>query len=87
VTLPAELRIDEVEEDEDGAARSRITLTIREGKFHQVKRMFAATGKRVTYLRRIAMGPLQLDPALPLGSYRELTEDELTALREPSGRR
>jgi len=87
VTLPAELRIDEVEEDEDGAARSRITLTIREGKFHQVKRMFAATGKRVTYLRRIAMGPLQLDPALPLGSYRELTEEELVALREPSGRR
>lgn len=56
---------------------SEIELTIQEGKFHQVKRMFEAVGKRVTYLKRLSMGPLVLDETLELGDYRELTEDEL----------
>jgi 16S rRNA pseudouridine516 synthase len=60
---------------------SWIELTIHEGKFHQVKRMFEAVGKRVLYLRRISMGPLQLDSALAPGEWRELTEEEVESLR------
>ena len=55
---------------------SEIELTITEGKFHQVKRMFGAVGKTVIYLKRLSMGALLLDESLPEGSYRELTEDE-----------
>lgn len=55
-------------------------LTIYEGKFHQVKRMFAAVGNEVVYLKRVSMGALQLDPALPVGSYRELTDAEIETL-------
>ena len=58
-------------------AISEIELTITEGKFHQVKRMFEAVGKRVIYLKRLRMGELQLDPDLKLGAYRPLTESEL----------
>ncbi len=61
--------------------RSDIELTITEGKFHQVKRMFEAVGKKVIYLKRISMGPLQLDEALSLGEYRELTEEEVSQLQ------
>ncbi|OLS35845.1 pseudouridine synthase [Bacillus sp. MRMR6] len=61
---------------------SDIELTITEGKFHQVKRMFQAVGKRVVYLKRISMGPLQLDETLELGEYRELTELEVELLKE-----
>lgn len=56
---------------------SEIELTITEGKYHQVKRMFEAIGRRVTYLKRIRMGDITLDENLPIGSYRELTEEEL----------
>ncbi|MEW9110689.1 MAG: pseudouridine synthase [Cytobacillus gottheilii] len=59
---------------------SDIELTITEGKFHQVKRMFEAVGKRVMYLKRMSMGPLELDSSLELGEYRELTDDELELL-------
>jgi 16S rRNA pseudouridine516 synthase len=62
--------------------RSDIELTITEGKFHQVKRMFEAVGKRVVYLKRISMGPLPLDETLELGEYRELTDEEVELLRE-----
>ena len=55
---------------------SEIELTIQEGKFHQVKRMFQAIGKRVLYLKRIQMGNLRLDETLKPGEYRELTEEE-----------
>lgn len=61
--------------------RSDIELTITEGKFHQVKRMFEAVGKRVVYLKRISMGPLELDETLESGEYRELTDDELEMLK------
>lgn len=57
-------------------------LTIQEGKFHQVKRMFAALGVTVIFLKRLTMGPLQLDPALETGAFRSLTEEELRQLKE-----
>lgn len=60
---------------------NEIKVTIQEGKFHQVKRMFAARGKTVSYLKRISMGQLQLDESLELGEYRPLTETELTILQ------
>lgn len=63
------------------AEQSEIELTIQEGKFHQVKRMFEAVGKRVTYLKRLSMGSLQLDESLDLGEYRELTPEELAGLQ------
>lgn len=59
---------------------SEIELTITEGKFHQVKRMFEAVDKKVVYLKRIRMGTLELDPELDLGEYRELTDEELDYL-------
>jgi 16S rRNA pseudouridine516 synthase len=59
---------------------SDIELTITEGKFHQVKRMFQAVGKRVVYLKRVSMGSLKLDETLELGEYRELTDEELEEL-------
>lgn len=55
-------------------------LTIYEGKFHQVKRMFAQLGNEVVYLKRVKMGQLELDPAIPLGGYRELSQDEIELL-------
>ena len=64
---------------------SKITLTITEGKFHQVKRMFEAVDKTVVYLKRLSMGPLTLDEDLPKGSYRELTEDEVMMLYDYVG--
>lgn len=73
-TLPAQLEILEAAEE------SRILLTIQEGRFHQVKRMFEARGKKVVYLKRISMGPLALEEGLKPGDYRELTEEEQEAL-------
>lgn len=55
-------------------------ITIREGKFHQIKRMMAYLGKPVLYLERVRMGNLTLDSALPRGSWRFLTEDEVRGL-------
>lgn len=59
---------------------SEIELTIQEGKFHQVKRMFEAVGKKVIYLKRLEMGRLRLDEGLALGEYRPLTQKELEDL-------
>ena len=55
-------------------------VTVQEGKFHQVKRMFSAVGKEVVRLHRESFGSLMLDPALPEGQWRELTDDELRSL-------
>ncbi|OQM45731.1 16S rRNA pseudouridine(516) synthase [Anoxybacillus sp. UARK-01] len=77
-TKPAELIILKA------GTRSDVEVTITEGKFHQVKRMFQAVGKRVVYLKRIQMGPLALDPSLALGEYRELTEEEIEMLKNVS---
>lgn len=71
VTKPGELVI------LSSGPKSEIELTIQEGKFHQVKRMFESVGKKVTYLKRLSMGSLKLDETLNLGDYRELTEEEL----------
>lgn len=62
--------------------QGKAELTIEEGKFHQVKRMIAVLGGKVTYLKRISMAGLELDESLGLGEYRELTEQELVVLRE-----
>ena len=59
---------------------SEIKVTIQEGKFHQVKRMFHTIGKEVLYLKRLSMGSLVLDDSLPLGAYRKLTREELEEL-------
>ena len=59
-----------------------VEICITEGKFHQVKRMFASVGCKVVYLKRLAIGSLQLDETLALGEYRELTEEELACLKE-----
>lgn len=81
VTMPAELVI--LHRGNPAQSElSRIELAIMEGKFHQVKRMFQSVGKRVVFLKRIAMGPLKLDPNLPAGKYRELTEKERLSLKE-----
>lgn len=56
---------------------SEVEITITEGKFHQVKRMFKAVDKEVSYLKRIRMGKITLDPHLPIGAYRELTPQEM----------
>ena len=57
-----------------------VKVTIREGKFHQIKRMFAAVGREVLYLKRLSMGPLALDGSLAPGAYRRLTEEEESAI-------
>ena len=59
---------------------TEVRVTIREGKFHQVKRMFEAVGREVLYLQRLSMGPLILDESLPKGGYRRLTEEEESAI-------
>lgn len=79
-TLPAELTILETTEKEPGIFESRIRITICEGRFHQIKRMFEKVGKTVVYLKRLSMGSLELDPALPKGSARLLTQKEKAAL-------
>jgi 16S rRNA pseudouridine516 synthase len=77
VTKPAKLEV-----IVDHSEESEILLTITEGKFHQVKRMFEAVGRTVVYLQRLQMGNLKLDPSLSLGDYRELSEEELVLLSE-----
>ena len=76
MTRPAKLDILKSGEE------SEIRLTIHEGKFHQVKRMFLAVGKEVTYLKRERMGTLCLDENLKPGEYRLLTEEEIENVRK-----
>lgn len=75
-TMPSQLKIIESGET------SEIELTIHEGKFHQVKRMFESVGKNVVYLKRLSMGKLKLDETLDLGEYRELTDEEVKLIEE-----
>ncbi len=74
-TMPATLQI------LDSNGTSEVYLTIKEGKFHQVKRMFKSLGKEVIYLKRVSMGPLKLDDSLLPGEYRELTETEIELIK------
>ena len=64
---------------------SEIEVTIHEGRFHQIKRMFEAVGCKVTYLKRLSMGSLVLDETLPPEEYRPLTEAELEGLTKQRG--
>lgn len=73
-TMPAELVI------LHSGNESEIKLTIREGRYHQVKRMFFALGKEVLYLKRLTMGSLVLDENLKPGEYRKLTKKEIEEL-------
>lgn len=75
--MPAKLNI-----LSDGLTASKVMVTIQEGKFHQVKRMFLARDKEVVYLKRVSFGGIQLDNSIDEGAYRELTEEELKILKE-----
>lgn len=80
-TLPAELVILPVSVNDAGDRKYSAELTIHEGRFHQVKRMFEAVGCTVTYLKRLSMGSLTLGE-LEKGEYRKLTEEEVQALQK-----
>lgn len=82
-TMPAELEI--LPCDISRANRSEIEVVLHEGKFHQVKRMFEAVGKKVIYLKRIQMGGLKLDESLKPGECRELTPEEVELLSGAEG--
>lgn len=74
----------ETNREEDGKANreTQVIVTIREGKFHQVKRMFEALGCKVVFLKRISMGSLVLDESLKPGEYRPLTAEEIDRLQK-----
>jgi 16S rRNA pseudouridine516 synthase len=76
-TAPAQLKVLTQREDE-----AEIEITITEGRYHQVKRMFQAVGLRVIYLKRLSMGGLVLDDKLKQGEYRILTDTEVKKLKE-----
>lgn len=76
VCMPGELHIINSDKESD------IELTIYEGKFHQVKRMFEAVGKKVMTLKRLSMGQITLDVDLPEGKMRPLDEKEIQLLQE-----
>lgn len=76
--LPATLEILKIDEVKNG---SEVLITIKEGKFHQVKRMVASRGKEVVFLKRLSMGTLKLDERLQPGEYRLLSEIELANLQ------
>lgn len=83
--MPGELSIlTPVCECGEVSSETEILLTIREGKFHQVKRMFEALGCQVVFLKRLSMGSLRLDESLRPGEFRKLTEEELEGLKEGS---
>ena len=75
-TLPAKLEIIESGEG------SKANITIVEGRYHQVKRMFSAVGCKVLYLKRLSMGGVWLDDSLTKGKFRPLSEDELMKLKK-----
>ena len=74
LTLPADLEILK------SGDISESLITIREGKFHQIKRMFKSVGKEVIYLKRLSMGNIKLDESLEKGQCRKLTEEEIKKL-------
>jgi len=61
-------------------------ITLTEGKFHQIKRMFEAVGSKITYLRRVSFGPLTIDESLSEGQWRELTPEEIKSLQDKTKR-
>lgn len=78
LTLPAKVScLEQFPEEQE----QTVTIKLREGRYHQVKRMFAKVGHPVLYLQRVSMGTLTLDDSLKIGEYRELTADEIAALK------
>ncbi|TFB25098.1 rRNA pseudouridine synthase [Filobacillus milosensis] len=75
VTKPAQLEI--IKSDDI----SEVKVTISEGKFHQIRRMFSSRGHRVEELKRLKIGSLSLDSSLELGDYRELSQEEVKVLQ------
>ena len=71
LTLPAQLVIQ---------SKQKALLSIQEGRYHQVKRMFAAVGNHVETLHRVSIGAITLDTRLGEGEWRYLTEDEITSM-------
>lgn len=78
-TLPAEISCLSPE-------KNSLCLTIKEGKFHQIKRMFQAVDNKVLYLKRLSMGSLTLDETLAPGEYRPLTKEEIKRLKDHAGK-
>jgi pseudouridine synthase len=81
LTVPEQVRVQKISQD-----RSVLEMTIREGKYHQVKRMCALVGHQVVKLKRIAYGPLRLGRLGP-GAWRELSTEELAALDKAIARK
>lgn len=79
IAMPAQLIIEKIDPEQN---ISHVTITIQEGKFHQVKRMFQAVEKKVLYLKRIAFGPIELPHDLPLGDSRILSKEEISMLQK-----
>ena len=79
VAMPAKLEILSVSPEEN---RSEVQITLKEGKFHQVKRMCHEIGCEVTYLKRLSMGSLVLEDDLPCGEFRVLTQEEILELKK-----
>lgn len=79
LAAPAELRILSAEPDGDGW-KSKAEITLTEGRYHQIKRMFESVGMQVVYLKRLSMGALRLDETIGCGGYRHLTPSELEML-------
>ena len=77
--MPAQLVIKNIDHEHN---LSTVHVTIQEGKFHQVKRMFQAVGMKVTYLKRIAFGPITLPADLAIGEHRPLTPEEIQMLQK-----
>ena len=76
--MPAKLEILQYNNQDD---TTFLNITIQEGKFHQIKRMFKAAGSEVLYLKRLSMGQLQLDETLEAGKFRPLTGSEIDLLK------
>lgn len=76
VTAPAKLEIISAGE------QSSVNISITEGRYHQIKRMFLAVGMEVLYLKRLSMGNVKLDDSLECGDYRRLTDEEIRMLKE-----
>lgn len=88
VTLADGTALAPAEAEPVGESPYRVRVTLRQGVYHQIKRMFGVYGAGVNALHRVAIGPLTLDPALAPGEWRELTAQELAALKvgRPDGR-
>ena len=78
--LPAKLEVLKTDNMDYGMQSSEVLVTIHEGKFHQIKKMFVAAGSQVLYLKRLCMGSLRLDEKLKPGEYRKLTKEEIDSL-------